>query len=452
MSKSALSQTRRHTHGKPRSRSKSSEPISGQSSQTVPVSTLLREHAGCLHHAPIPATQRQVWAKRIGRVIGNRHLDQLIQRGDPETATETAVAPRLPPGVPDWLPELYARSGAVTREEAVTMIAGVGAFAVQQLMRCFEAAATPADARRVHLAGGRRAHMLDWDSVHRQISPASPPGTTVTQQYGSLRRVFYQHRQAQLETIFGVNNPDFVISAARIADQAGRLDVGAAVRASLFRANQHAIVETLNVSTSSRYAREPGKTFCNIYAYDFVTAMGGYLPRVWWKPAVWRQIQNGAEIVSHEELRRLRAEGESTENVVAPIYGQTVTEQNANALNRWMRTTGADFGWREETNMNAAQAAANSGQVVIILAANVQASRSGHVTVVLAESAEHRARRNDEGQVIVPLQSQAGSSNFKYGGQNQWWSNRSHREGAAWIFEGAIRSPLITPEEMGAAP
>lgn len=78
---------------------------------------------------------------------------------------------------------------------------------------------------------------------------------------------------------------------------------------------------------SQRYQRESSKTFYNIYGYDVVTAMGGYIPRVWRTSAVIRRIRAGQNI--------------------QPVYGQTVHELNANALTDWMHTYGGEFGWRK---------------------------------------------------------------------------------------------------------
>ena len=226
----------------------------------------------------------------------------------------------------------------------------------------------------------------------------------------------------------------------------------------LFRAHQYAIVETLNVTESARYQPGEGKTYCNIYAYDVVTAMGGYLPRVWWTDATWGKIQAGAEIVSLAALERMKKDKEDVSNVVAPEYGVTVGEQNANALTKWMHKSGGEFGWSAATDMEAAQTAANQGQIVILLAANKVASKSGHVSVVLAESSEHQAGRDETtNKVVVPLQSQAGSKNFKYSSEGgapgstdkKWWEDAKHKDGAAWIFGGSIQSPLLTTEEIG---
>jgi hypothetical protein len=256
-----------------------------------------------------------------------------------------------------------------------------------------------------------------------------------------------------------VQSIDLVITAAEVAEYAGRMDVAECIRNKMFQCHQYAIVETLNVTSSARYQPGDSKTYCNIYAYDFVTAMGGYLPRVWWMDATWAKIQAGAEIVTLAEKKRLQEEGEEVKDLVAPEYGVTVREMNANSLTAWMHATGStEFGWSAASDMDAAQTAANTGSVVILLAANKVASRSGHVSVVLAESSEHTAHRDEtSGQVVVPLQSQAGSKNFKYSAEQgapgstakEWWKDSKHKDGAAWIFGGAIQGALVSPEEMG---
>ena len=89
---------------------------------------------------------------------------------------------------------------------------------------------------------------------------------------------------------------------------------------------------------------------------------------------------------------------------------------------------------------------------MILLAANKTASKSGHVSVVLSESTEHTAQRDDAKKVVVPLQSQAGSKNFKYSASSlapgstakTWWADTSHKDGGAWIFGGSIQGSLVS--------
>lgn len=303
----------------------------------------------------------------------------------------------------------------------------------------------------VHLGTHRRsrAYMLDWDSRHRSFSPEAAPGTD---RNSSMREIFEAHRQQQLEAIFG---PETTLAQVqdqiRTAQAQGDVSEVSRLQSLLFRANQYAVVESLNVEGSSRYARAGGSTYCNIYSYDMVSALGGYLPRVWWTSRAIRRIRQGARVISREAYYAMSPRQRRADNVIAPIYNNTVHELNANALTSWMETWGGSFGWYQAADAEAAQTAANDGNIVIILAANRRASRSGHVNVVLAESPnQHEANRDAEGVVQAPLQSQAGSTNFKYQArQNAWWRDRNHERGGFWVFGGASRSPIATPEELG---
>lgn len=397
----------------------------------------------------------------LAHQLGNQALARALAR---QPATLDPPAPQqsepLKPGIPAWIQALYVTAGVLEPDEANALLNQVGAWGLQRFMICAEFERDPIEARRVHFASGSgRAAILDWDKTHPQISPADPNGTKPLKPgYGTLRDIFYKHRANQLLATFGVQSLDLVITAAEVAEYAGNAAAAEKIRDLMFRANQYAIVETLNVTTSARFQPGARKTYCNIYAYDVVTAMGGYLPRVWWTDAAWTKIQGGAEIVSLADLKRMKKDKEDVSNVVAPEYGVTVSEQNANALTAWMHKTGPQFGWSQASDMDAAQTAANQGQIVILLAANKVASKSGHVSVVLAESNDHRAGRDEAtNKVAVPLQSQAGSKNFKYSSEGgapgsttkTWWEDSKHKDGAAWIFGGSIQSPLVAPEEIG---
>ena len=52
-----------------------------------------------------------------------------------------------------------------------------------------------------------------------------------------------------------------------------------------------------------------------------------YLPRVWWTPGAIEAL----------------AQGETVE----PLFGNTIVEQRANDLFRWLRDFGLRFGWRQ---------------------------------------------------------------------------------------------------------
>lgn len=167
----------------------------------------------------------------------------------------------------------------------------------------------------------------------------------------------------------------------------------------------HKIIEYLNVPKSPRY--QPDKlTYCNIYAYDFAYLMNAYVPRVYW---------------SREAIR--------TKNFIAK-YGSTVFEMNANALYDWFPTDGVQFGWEQCKDMTEAQKFANDGKCVIMVAANKNRSRSGHIVAVVPETNEIKSI-GARGVIIYPVQSQAGVVNRKY--QNScWW--KTHQPVKCFVF------------------
>lgn len=177
-----------------------------------------------------------------------------------------------------------------------------------------------------------------------------------------------------------------------------------------------AIIDWLAVDDPShrRYQPARGCTFCNIYAHDYGTLAGVYLPRVWW---------NGVA------LARL-ARGEALE----PQYGRTVDEVRANDLFRWLRDFGPGFGWRQTGTLTKLQDAANLGGVGLIVACRKDDGRSGHIVAVVPETDAHRARRDAAGNVTAALQSQAGTTNYRYGTPAKpWWRGDQFADSAFWI-------------------
>lgn len=182
------------------------------------------------------------------------------------------------------------------------------------------------------------------------------------------------------------------------------------------RAEIAAIVDWLAVDEPRhlRYQPHDGLTFCNIYAHDLCHLAGIYLPRVWW--------------TSRALLRR--AQGED----VAPRIGDTITEQRANDLFRWLREFGPDFGWRQTGTLTKLQAEVNQGAIGLIAARRKEDGRSGHIVVVVPEADDAPARRNAAGEVVAPLQSQAGVVNFRRGtGKPAWWNAEAFAESAFWL-------------------
>jgi hypothetical protein len=108
-----------------------------------------------------------------------------------------------------------------------------------------------------------------------------------------------------------------------------------------------------------------------------------------------------------------------------------VEEYNVNALFNWLEEFGSDFGWRRTTSLTELQQAANLGQVCLIAAQRTNLNAPGHIVAVAPETDPHRATRKGS-DVTVPLQSQAGAANFRYGGR-VWWTGAQFRRFGFWI-------------------
>jgi hypothetical protein len=182
------------------------------------------------------------------------------------------------------------------------------------------------------------------------------------------------------------------------------------------RAELAAIIDWLSVdkATNKRYQPTSTATFCNIYAHDYCHLAGVYLPRVWWSPSAIEKLAQG--------------------QTVAPQLENTIDEQRANDLFRWLRDFGLRFGWRRTSTLSKLQQEANEGAIGIMVARRKEDGRSGHIVMVVPETAEEHAKRDATGEVTAPLQSQAGRINFRYGnGQPNWWKGDEFAESAFWI-------------------
>lgn len=182
------------------------------------------------------------------------------------------------------------------------------------------------------------------------------------------------------------------------------------------RAELAAILDWLAVDAAShqRYQPRNGLTFCNIYAHDYCHLAGCYLPRVWWTGAAIRALAQGRS--------------------VQPLIGSTIDEQRANDLFRWLRDFGVGFGWRQTGTPTKLQTEVNQGAIGLIVARRVVEGRSGHIVAVVPETVDHRAGRDTAGEVLRPLQSQAGVRNFRYGtGTPGWWRDARFAEFAFWL-------------------
>jgi len=174
------------------------------------------------------------------------------------------------------------------------------------------------------------------------------------------------------------------------------------------------IIDYLDVEKPAhlRYQRTPKSTFCNIYAHDFCTLARAYLPRVWWTPAAIEKLTRGEAVV--------------------PKLEATIEEQRANNLFDWLRDFGLRFGWRQTSTLTKLQNEANLGAVGLVIGKNRSNGAPGHVAMVVPEGQGMKARR-DGLEVVVPLTSQAGATNFRVGTGPAWWLSDKFSDRAFWI-------------------
>ena len=175
------------------------------------------------------------------------------------------------------------------------------------------------------------------------------------------------------------------------------------------------IINWLNVDHSIRYLPRGTTTYCNIYAYDYCYLSRVYIPRVWWTQKSIIELSKG--------------------NAVPVLYGDTVTELNANSLHDWFHDFGPDFGWVRTFTVDEAQLAANMGKSVIVCAKRVTTNKPGHICAIVPETDSFKARRRSDGSISAPLQSQAGSNNYKYKAANLWWTASRFQSFGIWVHQ-----------------
>jgi hypothetical protein len=178
----------------------------------------------------------------------------------------------------------------------------------------------------------------------------------------------------------------------------------------------HEVIDWIDVEHSARYAPNSVSTYCNIYAYDVVFCCGLYIPRVWWNETAFLILNQ-----------------QRTPDV---IYGETVTELNANALTDWFEKYGQIFGWQRVLDIDTLQEEVNKGTLGIIVAQRINLNRSGHIVAVVPETNGQKAQRDSANKLISPLQSQAGVVNKKYFSGNNWWANpNKFRKFGFWVMK-----------------
>ena len=114
--------------------------------------------------------------------------------------------------------------------------------------------------------------------------------------------------------------------------------------------------------------------------------------------------------------------------------GLTVDEQRANDLFRWLRDFGLRFGWRQTGTLTKLQTEVNQGAIGLIVARRVDDGKPGHITIVVPETGDLKAKRDAAGEVTAPLQSQAGRVNFRRStAPPTWWLGEAFAESAFWL-------------------
>jgi hypothetical protein len=127
----------------------------------------------------------------------------------------------------------------------------------------------------------------------------------------------------------------------------------------------------------------------------------GYLTRVWWTDSALMRMAKG--------------------EVLTAVHGSTIREMRADDLHAWLIEFGPMFGWQRVFDATALQSAANGGSVGIVCADRDAEGKPGHISIVVPETDTRRAKRDADGHITLPLQSQAGAVNFRYSTGDRAW-------------------------------
>ena len=138
------------------------------------------------------------------------------------------------------------------------------------------------------------------------------------------------------------------------------------------------VINQFNVTKRKRYQKTESSTFCNIFSWDVMSAMGCDLPH-------W--VKDGAPAGVGEEGAR---------------------EMTANATYDWLAEYGQSYGWRAVT-AEESQERADAGYPTVAVWKNPDSGKSGHIMVVRPQNNKFRYSA-DEGPVIA----QAGLDNYDY--------------------------------------
>ena len=171
------------------------------------------------------------------------------------------------------------------------------------------------------------------------------------------------------------------------------------------------IIDILDVAKSFRYEKDEADTYCNIYTFDYCFFNRVYIPRLRWTDKAIVELELG--------------------NEVSLIFDDTVKPFYSNYLYDWFTESSDEFGWQKVKDVDTLQKRVNeNGGVGIISAKRFIIYKSGHIVVVVPETENHKAFR-ENGKVIYPLQSQAGYDNYNYFAEERkdWWANKDPEKG-----------------------
>lgn len=172
------------------------------------------------------------------------------------------------------------------------------------------------------------------------------------------------------------------------------------------RRSLHKIIRKLDVKHSTRYQRTPEDTYCNVYSFDYCFYAKVYLPTVWWTDESIEKLQQGIEVV--------------------PVFNETVMPIYSSAIHDWFGMWGKDFGWEKMNSLTEIQRrVSEEGGVGIICAKRKTVGLSGHIVPIVPETEKKKAFRDENNEVLYPLQSQAGKLNYNYFARKRrdWWNH-----------------------------
>lgn len=167
----------------------------------------------------------------------------------------------------------------------------------------------------------------------------------------------------------------------------------------------HRLIKKLDVKNSLRYQRTPEDTYCNVYSFDYCYFAKVYLPTVWWTDESIEKLKKGVDVPA--------------------VFNETVAPIYSSAIHDWFSEWGSSFGWKQMHSLTEIQEKVTSeGGIGIICAKRKTIGLSGHIVPIVPETEKKKAFR-ENGEVVYPLQSQAGKLNYNYFAKKRrdWWNH-----------------------------